>query len=140
MSSKCCLIPRQQRFSLSGWPGNNKCLTPLPFKLCTTFGTHLNGRKSRAQSPFIHCKATYNHTEHLDRSYFPLTAKIVSVCTFHREKIAGQTAFFHSLQSFVMVGQALVRAWSANLPWRASKYYLVSHSIFLFCFVQQVAQ
>jgi len=61
-------------------------------------------------------------------------------CTFHREKIAEQTAFFCSLQSFLVVGQALVRAWSVNLPWSASKYYLVSHSILLFYFVQQAAQ
>lgn len=80
------------------------------------------------------------HKEYLDRSHIAQTAKTLFVYIFYTGRVTEQTTFFYSLQSFLVVEQELVRAWSVDLPWSASKYYLVSHSIFLFCFVQQVAQ
>lgn len=125
-------------FSLSGWPRINKCLNPYLFKLSSTFGICLNGRKSRAQSPYFTVHLC--HKEYLDRSHIAQTAKTLFVYIFYTGRVTEQTTFFYSLLSFLVVEQELVRAWSVDLPWSASKYYLVSHSIFLFCFVQQVAE
>lgn len=100
----------------------------------------LEWKKKPSTESFPSLREYLCHKEYLDRSHIVQTAKMLFFYIFYTGRVKEQTTFFYSLQSVLVVEQELVRAWSVNLPWSASKYYLVSHSIFLFCFVQQVAQ